>query len=549
MSSASTYPCPCCAETIQRQAVVCRFCRRSVLWDVTVTTKPPASQIASAVQKLFDGFGQGKFATYGSIRKKLEQPSHALFTRLSRLDCEQIVEIIISHGGNAVVHRTEPPSKDLQSSQSALSSKILPSLGLASLAICALLILLTRQKEPAKENSVGAQTIAKKSLFDSNSDQTENVAFEPKKSPQTESQNSLNDQVHLHIKSLVSATATLSGNGVTGSAFFIHSDGYLITNYHVTKNMPSISVQTSNGQMWAGKTFRSDSYYDLAIVKIEGKNFPTLKLGDATTIEQGETVWTIGAPHGLSFTVTRGIVSFVGRNVGGKAYIQADVAINPGNSGGPMINSHGEVIGINNFIISNSQGLNFAIPINYIFMGSSPIGKDVIQTLPDSGTMALWRSWGKNFELQAATPSSQKDTANEVLNIIQELSEIKSRFNIKKSSLEARIQELRKRLSIAQKQYGDFSETISAETNRGKELSSLAMELIREELSLTEETLSFHRQAESLLKGAREMVPHGEKLRNELSLQLEQIQRNKSQLETLKKNKLSELKIAKETNY
>jgi serine protease Do len=101
------------------------------------------------------------------------------------------------------------------------------------------------------------------------------------------------------------------------------------------------------------------------LIKIESNDYPPLRLGDATKLHAGDTVWTIGAPHGLEFSVTKGIASFVGRNVGGKSFIQADVAINPGNSGGPMINDQGEVIGINNFIIKQTVGLNFAIPVNY----------------------------------------------------------------------------------------------------------------------------------------------------------------------------------------
>ena len=154
---------------------------------------------------------------------------------------------------------------------------------------------------------------------------------------------------------------------------FIFGDGLVMTNAHVVNGSERLIVGLSNGEKYKGKLIGQDLLTDLAVIKLEGKGpWPKAKLGDSTKIEVGDWAIAVGNPFGLENTVTLGIISNLNRNVSqlgiyDKKFelIQTDAAINPGNSGGPLLNSKGEVIGINTLIRSGpGAGLSFAIPIN-----------------------------------------------------------------------------------------------------------------------------------------------------------------------------------------
>ena len=157
-----------------------------------------------------------------------------------------------------------------------------------------------------------------------------------------------------------------------GSGFIIGKDGYILTNNHVVGDVDKITVELNDGRKFENaKLIGTDPDSEVALIKIDGDNFPVLPLGNSDKIEIGDWVIAIGNPFGLNETVTVGIISAVGRsNVHIAAYedfIQTDAAINPGNSGGPLINLDGQVIGINTAIFSQSggdMGIGFAIPIN-----------------------------------------------------------------------------------------------------------------------------------------------------------------------------------------
>jgi S1-C subfamily serine protease len=156
----------------------------------------------------------------------------------------------------------------------------------------------------------------------------------------------------------------------TGSGFIISSDGRLITNAHVIAGADSVKVTLKDGRTFSGRVVGVDSVTDVAVVKIEAKNLPTVRLGTAQKLIPGEWAIAIGNPLGLDNTVTVGIISALDRSssqVGVPekrvSFIQTDAAINPGNSGGPLLNAKGEVIGINTAIRAGAQGLGFAIPI------------------------------------------------------------------------------------------------------------------------------------------------------------------------------------------
>lgn len=158
-----------------------------------------------------------------------------------------------------------------------------------------------------------------------------------------------------------------------GSGVIVDKDGYILTNNHVVSNASDIKVKLSDKREFKGKVIGSDPKTDIAVIKIDAKDLPVIKIGDSDKLKVGETVIAIGNPYGLNQTVTSGIVSATGRaNVGIADYedfIQTDAAINPGNSGGALVNVRGELVGINTAIFSTSggyQGIGFAIPSNMV---------------------------------------------------------------------------------------------------------------------------------------------------------------------------------------
>ncbi|EKZ98241.1 MULTISPECIES: DegQ family serine endoprotease [Cupriavidus] len=155
-----------------------------------------------------------------------------------------------------------------------------------------------------------------------------------------------------------------------GSGFIVSQDGLILTNAHVVDNATEVTVKLTDRREFKAKVLGSDPQTDIAVIRIDAKNLPTVRLGDPSKTRVGEPVLAIGSPYGFENTVTAGIVSAKSRSLPDDTYvpfIQTDVAVNPGNSGGPLFNQRGEVIGINSQIYSQTggyQGLSFAIPIN-----------------------------------------------------------------------------------------------------------------------------------------------------------------------------------------
>jgi len=173
-----------------------------------------------------------------------------------------------------------------------------------------------------------------------------------------------------------------------GSGFFISADGYAVTNNHVVDKAESVEVKTDDGKTHEAKVIGTDPRTDLALIKVEGGSFPYVKLSDKTP-RIGDWVLAVGNPFGLGGTVTAGIVSARGRDIGASAYddfIQIDAPVNKGNSGGPTFDTEGNVIGVNTAIFSpsgGSVGIAFAIPADTV--------KSVVDQLKDHGSVT--RGW------------------------------------------------------------------------------------------------------------------------------------------------------------
>ena len=159
--------------------------------------------------------------------------------------------------------------------------------------------------------------------------------------------------------------------GGTGSGFIFDAQGLIMTNAHVVDKADQVTVLLKDGRQFKGKVLGEDTLTDIAVIKIEATNLPTVTLGNSKALLPGEWAIAIGNPLGLDNTVTVGIISATGRS-GSEIgisdrrvrFIQTDAAINPGNSGGPLLNAAGQVIGVNTAIIQGAQGLGFSIPID-----------------------------------------------------------------------------------------------------------------------------------------------------------------------------------------
>ncbi len=233
----------------------------------------------------------------------------------------------------------------------------------------------------------------------------ENALLPPEKNPHTPDRSleaidtEFTELVEHVIPSVVSITTTAApdreallreffgcGGHVTqaskmGSGMILSSEGYIVTNWHVVNGASEVSVQLSDGRTLPARIAGADQRSDIAVLKIEAEGLTPIGFGDSEQVRVGQMVFAVGNPFGLQETVTQGIISAKGRRTVSEAaneFFQTSTTINPGNSGGPLIDIHGRVIGINNFIISSSggsEGISFAIPSNV----ARRVYEDIIQ--------------------------------------------------------------------------------------------------------------------------------------------------------------------------
>ena len=156
-----------------------------------------------------------------------------------------------------------------------------------------------------------------------------------------------------------------------GSGFIVREDGAVVTNYHVIHMASDIMIKTGTKVRDVEGVLYVDPENDLAIIKMEGKGYPTVRIGDAGNLRVGEKVYVVGNPHGLENTISEGIVSGIREVDATRKLLQITAAISPGSSGGPVFNDNGEVVGIATFLIADAQNLNFAIAVNLVTPGLS----------------------------------------------------------------------------------------------------------------------------------------------------------------------------------
>lgn len=173
-----------------------------------------------------------------------------------------------------------------------------------------------------------------------------------------------------------------SGNAL-GSGFALGSN-CIVTNAHVIQNPEDVTVRSYGGEEYEAYVLGMDEEQDIAVLAVPGASFPVLKVADLSATRTGDDVYAIGAPKKMEYTLTKGVISARERKIGFYSYIQTDAPINEGNSGGPLLNADGEVLGMNTFKITDSEGIGLAIPIDRICAFVTGLGVH----LDDSGNVS-----------------------------------------------------------------------------------------------------------------------------------------------------------------
>jgi len=188
-----------------------------------------------------------------------------------------------------------------------------------------------------------------------------------------------------------------------GSGFSVSKDGKIVTNLHVIRDMKNATVQLANGEVFDSvSVLATDERRDLAVVQVAGFNLPVLELGNSDALTVGEALVIVGSPRGLEGTVTAGILSSVRDSGDGFKVLQTDASVNPGNSGGALVNSKGQAVGVVSFKVRSAEGLNFAVPINYV--------RGLLNNLHDQWTLEQMRQRLVGTTVRKTTGPSLKET-------------------------------------------------------------------------------------------------------------------------------------------
>ena len=352
-------PCPHCGESASLSARICPHCKNGLL--VQVELLRPLTD-----GRLLHQLGRSLYrAGLGSIpvpRLKASQP--IVVRDVTREQAAKTLEALNELG---LPGATKPTSKGFAIPWDRLSKApaVLAAAGALVLAL-ALAVLFLGGSNDEDEDVASTPALALESGTvspDTGADEGDTPAT-PTPSPLTTQQ----------IAALASpSTVSLTCGRQVGSGSFVEED-LVISNAHVLcPDDDRVTVHFSDGRQANGWVRERHRDLDLVTVRVLGAAAAPLPIGDASQLRPGDKIVVIGTPHGMDVTVHEGVVSHMGRPMFGAAYIQIDANINPGNSGGPVLNKRGELVGVVTMQVQDAAGLGFALPINYAYLGSSPL--------------------------------------------------------------------------------------------------------------------------------------------------------------------------------
>lgn len=513
MTAATSFACPHCRQAAEAQSRVCPHCKREILFDLYLSRfGGDEKELHRLAKDLAAAGSQLAIGSYADLKERIPRSGEALATFLSRAEAEQLSAVLLRY---QLPHEIRPRDGEAGSAPGRgrrVKSRLFFALAILLAAAGAVYYFYflrpvrphssTAVSWPLSSEDAKPSAQAPAAPGDMKELQDENLPQEVKLSAQS-------------IRTLIKATVAVTDGQGVGSGFFVDRRGHILTNHHVVRTMSRIGIILADGQQLPAQLVAADPYHDLALLRAHGEQFPTLPLGDATRLNQGDTVWTIGSPHGLNFTLTKGIVSYLGRKFEGKAYIQSDVAINRGNSGGPMLNDQGEVVGINTFIIRDggAQGLNFALPINYAVMGERAILQPILGNKPENET---FRAWARAENTQPPANSSEPPSAPPdsrslpvapaasaaLLEIYRQDRAALEVFEGKRSQLERDKTTLQAQQLAANNKYQDAaaSKTVSEELKLAQVVRDLDLKLARLEVAAQQLQVDFYRSRIPLLR-------------------------------------------------
>lgn len=329
------------------------------------------------------------------------------------------------------------------------------------------------------------------------------------------------------MNTLLDSTVFIRDSSKLGSGFLITADGYLLSNAHVTSDMVEPFVILRNGQGYVAQKIREDKHLDVALLKIPVNGASYLRLGDANQLYPGQNVLTIGNPGGLSFTVTRGIVSYVGRIIHEVPFIQTDAAINRGNSGGPMINEKMEVVGINSLTSLGEQGISFALPINFVCDPNGValgIGVDSCQAFQGD----------KDPLLSASAENSQPHSSNSrglpANHYQDEADDLKSVFTKEVRDLEKESERIKSQIASVQKQMDEDPNSLSLRERLNPQVDELTHQFKEIPKRKAESQKRYLEQLISLLE-RQKADPNYTALGPKIEAQIADITRSRKQLD------------------
>ena len=487
--------CPFCGKEINTASLLCPSCNKDVSVFIPSIRIHAHNIRHKAIKTLMD-LDPGIFDSYSKLNLALRGESKILVEGISFAQGARVKEALkkinIEADVKPIQFIKESSSQDSVTESGAPKKLVDSIMWIAILAVAAVLFykyLLPNLKDDAK-----------------NSPTSQGSEMQKEQKPSSE-------DIEENISKLVSATVVIKGNKGSGSGFMITQDGYIITNNHVIANQYSLSVRMEDGRTFTPQVIKTDPSLDLALLKIDSYGLKTLKIGDATRMKAGYDVWTIGAPKELAFTVNKGIISYVGRNINGIKYLQSDVAINPGNSGGPMINSKGEVIGINTFMLTDSEGLNFALPINYTYTGEDPM----LAALPNTPVETKREEFmpGEDERITAvfdepkkaaprSRPLSKGQSPSTYQVMMQELNE---RYERKRMDLESEKEALNSAKSgIQERLANDIDQIEISEENRlADRITDIDIQIANKDIEILEARLDYNNKAIRILNQAVNM--------------------------------------------